>query len=69
MATPHPPPDAAQTATLDAQIERLMRCSPLPEPEVKVREKEGGELLCSLRQTMHAAGPGCVERVCVRTRG
>jgi hypothetical protein len=36
MATPPPPPDAAQTATLDAQIERLMRCSPLPEPEVKV---------------------------------
>ena len=42
MAAPPPPPDAAQTATLDAQNERLMRCSPLPEPEVKVREKGGG---------------------------
>jgi hypothetical protein len=36
MATP-PLPDATSCATLDAQIERLMRCSPLPESEVKVR--------------------------------
>ena len=41
MSAP-PLPDAASCATLDAQIERLMRCSPLPEGEVKVRGAGGG---------------------------
>jgi len=37
MSAPPALPDAAACAQLDAQIERLLRCSPLPEPEVKVR--------------------------------
>ena len=37
MSAPPALPDAATCAQLDAQIERLLRCSPLPEPEVKVR--------------------------------
>lgn len=38
MSAPPALPDAATCAQLDAQIERLLRCSPLPEPEVKVRQ-------------------------------
>ena len=70
MSAP-PLPDAASCATLDAQIERLMRCSPLPEGEVKVRERRRGEgcVFSSVRGRGRGDPSVCVSAWRVRTRG